>query len=269
MSGSWAIDAWYAADALARRVRPSRLQIGARALRAGVCLGLASPELLAAVDEEAYARRRYAYHDTDEHNLRGLFPWEERALQAFPETGRVLVTAVGGGREVLALRRRGYEVVGCECNERLRARANALLERLAPGEPVRPVARDRCLVDAGLFDAAVVGWGSYTAIRGTSRRRAFLSELGACLRPGAPALISFFARSGDARRFRVIAAVGNAIGAITGAEPVEIGDVVDPTYQHYVARDELAEELSAAGFALERWSGDGYDHAVARRLAGL
>jgi SAM-dependent methyltransferase len=269
MTASWKVRAWYAADALVRQVRPARLRAGVRSIHAGVCLGLASDELLVAVDEEAYARRRYAYHDTDAHNLRGLFDWEERALaSSFPAQGRVLVTSAGGGREVVALWRRGYEVVACECNERLRARANALLRRLGADIEVLPAPRDHCLVRPEAFDAAVVGWGSYTFIRGTARRRAFLAELAQSLRPGAPALLSFFARRGDALRFQLIRTVGNAVARVGGGERVEIGDVIDPTWQHYVARHELAQELASAGLHLERWSQDGYAHAIARRIDG-
>ena len=266
MNRSWQVRAWYAADAVVRRVRPVPLRVAARSIHAGVCLGLASRELLVAVDEAAYASHRYAYHDTDEHNLRGLFDWELAALgSAFPQQGRILVTSAGGGREVVALWRRGYEVVACECNERLRHRANALLSTLGADLEVLPVERDHCLVRPGTFDAAVVGWGSYTFIRGTARRRAFLTELAASLRPGAPALLSFFARRGDPLRFRAIRTLGNALARISGGEKVELGDVVDPTWQHYVARGELEQEAAHAGLLLERWSQDGYAHAIVRR----
>ena len=41
----------------------------------------------------------------------GLFAWEERALEAFPRSGRVLLGAAGAGRELGALVARGFEVV--------------------------------------------------------------------------------------------------------------------------------------------------------------
>lgn len=260
----WKVRAWYATDALVRRVRPSALQVGLRAVRSGLCLGLASPETLVALDEEAYASRRYAYHDTDAHNLRGLFDWEERALDAFPARGRLLVTAAGGGREVIALARRGYDVLGCECNDRLRARAHRLLEQLGLDAEIVAVPRDRCFIATQPFDAAIVGWGSWTFLRGSAARRRFLEELAASLKPGAPVLLSFFARDEDRRRFRLVCALGNSLGRLTGAVPVELGDVVDPTWQHYVSRAELERELEAVGYRLERWSREGYAHALVR-----
>jgi hypothetical protein len=166
---------------------------------------------------------------------------------------------------VIALWRRGYEVVACECNDRLRGRANALLREVGADIEVLPVERDRCPTDLGAFDAVVVGWGSYTFIRGTARRRAFLGELAGSLKPGAPVLLSFFARHSDAPRFWVIRTIGNALARVTGREPVEIGDMVDPTWQHYVSQEELADELWHASLVLEHWSREGYAHAIVRK----
>ncbi|MCB9699794.1 MAG: class I SAM-dependent methyltransferase [Alphaproteobacteria bacterium] len=260
---------WYASDAVLRRIRPTRLRVAARSVVAGAWMGAGTDRWRVEVDEEAYARR-YAYHDSDEHNLRGLFAWEAEAIAAsFPTAGRVLVTSAGGGREVIALRRMGYDVVGTECHPVLRERARELLLRLATDVGVMPAERDRVGSVEGPFDAAVVGWGAYTFLRGTARRRAFLAELGALLTPGAPVLLSFFAREGDPRRFRWLAAVGNAVGGLLGRERVEVGDVLDPTWQHYVAREELDAELASAGLRLERWIPRPYAHAIARRPLDL
>ncbi len=258
------VRAWYAADRALHLLKPSRVGVVARAVHGGLWLGAAPPEVLVAIDEEAYARR-YAYHDTDDHNLRGWFDWEREVLAtAFPPSGRVVLTAAGGGREVVALRRSGYEVVAGECNEVLRARANGLLLRLGMVGDVLPLERDHALVGCGTFDAAVVGWGSYTFVRGGARRVAFLRELRASLRPGAPVLLSFFARTRDSRRLHLVRTVANAVAGVTGREPTELGDVLDPTWQHYFSREELEAELVAAGMMLERWSTEGYAHAVAR-----
>mgnify|MGYP000138231849 CR=1 FL=1 len=254
-----------AGDALVRRVPKGRLRVAARILHSGLWCGLASDELLAQVDLAVYARGRYAYHDTDEHNLRGLFPWERRALaEHFPSTGRLLVTGAGGGREVVALEALGFDVLAYECNPELRARANGLLARRGAQARVGAVARDQCPPYPGDLDAAVVGWGSFTFLRGADRRRRFLRDLAGGLRPGAPALLSFFVR-GDARRFRWIARLGNTLGRARRGPPVEPGDVLDPVWQHYVTRDELAGDLAVAGLQLVTFSTDGYGHAVVRR----
>ncbi|MCA9488535.1 MAG: hypothetical protein KC621_01390 [Myxococcales bacterium] len=255
---------WFATDAILRRLRPTRLRVAARSVVGGAWMGAGSERWRDEVDEEVYARR-YAYHDTDEHNLRGLFEWEAAAIaSSFPSAGRVLITSAGGGREVIALRRAGYEPVGTECHPVLRQRAVDLLTRSGLEASVVRAERDRVGEVSGPFDAAIVGWGAYTNIRGTRRRRAFLQELVAHLAPGAPVLLSFFARDGDPRRFRWLSGVGGTVAGLLGREPVEVGDVLDPTWQHYFRREELEAELASAGLRLERWVRTPYAHAIAR-----
>lgn len=259
---------WFATDTTLRRVRPSRWQGPARAVVAGVFMGAGSERWRDEVDEEAYSRRRYSYHDTDEHNLRGLFAWEREALSAaFPPSGRILVTSAGGGREIIALARLGYDVVGTECHAGLRRRAEGLVARLGIRSAVLPAPRDHVGAVDGPFDAAVIGWGAYAYVRGARRRRAFLEELRAELVPRAPILLSFHTREGDRRRFRWLTAIGNTVARLADHEPVEIGDVLDPTWQHYFTRDELRAELASAGFELVSWSRREYGHAVARRTS--
>jgi hypothetical protein len=235
-----------------------------KAVHTGLWLGALSPDALARLDAAVY-RGEYGYHATAEHNLRGLFDWERDSVEAaFPRGGRVLVTAAGGGREVLALRRLGYSVDGYECNEALRGFANRLLDEQGAHGEVRAVPRDECPDVEVPYEAAVVGWGSLSYVRGSARRRRFLARLRAAVREGAPVLVSFYARSYDSRRLRVVARTGSAVGRALGREPVELGDVLDPTYQHYFDRDELRAELESAGFALERFSREGFAHALAR-----
>jgi hypothetical protein len=261
------VRAWYEVERAIRKVRPGTLAVGLRSVHAGLLLGTATPALLEAIDAEAY-RRRYAYHGTDDHDLRGLFPWEQAALRAaFPPSGHLLVTAAGGGREVVALQRLGYRVTAAECNEALRARANELLRRLGLEPCVAAAPRDACPTSGGPFDAAILGWGSYSFVRGAERRRALLAELAGGLRPGAPALISFFHRTRDARRLRVIRDVARAVGAVAGGVPVELGDLVDPCWQHAFDRSEIEREVLGTGLALEAFSTEGYGHALLRRLS--
>lgn len=238
---------------------------GAVAAHSGLWLGLLSEADLQAVDEATY-QGKYAYHHTDDHNLRGLFDWETAAIDRwFPASGRVLVTSAGGGREIVALRRRGLEVVGFECNAELRSGADALLARLRLGGPVLPAPRD--VVPAGLpgpFDAAVVGWGALTYLRGRARRLRFLQQLGATLRPGAPVLASFYARTREARRLQLVQTLGDAVGRWLGREPLELGDVLDPVFQHYFSEDEVRSELTAAGFTVEHYAAEPFAHVVAR-----
>ena len=175
----------------------------------GVWLGVLRRADLHAIDERFYDRNA-PYHG-DAHNLRGLFPWEETALQAFDGCGRVLVIGAGGGREVLALARRGHAVEGYECNAALVEYAAEFLPRQACDAPVRHLPRDEVPAPGEPFDGIILGWSAYTLIPGRAHRIHLLRRLRALVRPGGPVLLSFFTRAGGGPRFRVSAAVANGI----------------------------------------------------------
>ncbi|MCB9679296.1 MAG: hypothetical protein H6737_29600 [Alphaproteobacteria bacterium] len=242
--------------------RTGRRLTAVRAVHTGAWLGALSNDALAALDEATYAAS-YAYHTTEAHNLAGLFPWEEDVLaRHFPRSGRLLVTSAGAGREVVALRRKGFDVDAFECNAQLCDLANALLARLELHGDVRLAPRDGWVDVGATYDGIVVGWGSYTNIRGRARRVALLRGLRGMTNPGAPLVASFFPRPSRDRAFRVTAMVGNGVAGLLGHEAVEVGDVIDPTYQHYFAREEAFAELRAGGFRPVEWSEEGYGHAV-------
>src|SRR5687768_11996115 len=80
----------------------------ARAVFVGTWLGLLDRRALQAADE-LYYRRVRMYHN-DGYNLSGLFAWEADAFDRYFQGCRsLLVTSAGGGREVVALERRGLE----------------------------------------------------------------------------------------------------------------------------------------------------------------
>src|SRR5262245_21605165 len=96
------------------------------------------------------------------YNRKGLWAWEQEMLERyFPAGARVLVASAGGGREMLALHRLGYEPDGFECNDRLRTFANDFLCGEGLLVTIHPASRDSCPAGLGLYDAAVVGWGAY------------------------------------------------------------------------------------------------------------
>jgi hypothetical protein len=211
---------------------------------------------------------------SEEHNRYGLFDWEEESLRDFfPVGGRLLVTAAGGGREVLALAARGYEVDGFECNPGLVDYAAELLSRDGATATVRHLPADRAPADGGPYDGAIVGWGSYMLVPGRARRIAFLRELRALLPGGAPILLSFFTREPGAPRYRVVAAVARVVRRLRRGEPVELGDDLTPNYVHPFTEAEVEAELVDGGFRVARFRPQGagrYDtgfavaHAAAR-----
>lgn len=237
----------------------------AKAVLDGIWLGLLDEEALREVDEAYYARMRQ-YADPA-FNRRGLWSWEARAIDAyFRGRRRVIVTACGGGRELLALAARGHEVVGYECNARLVDAARALL----PGVPIDTVAPSEWPHAAPKADGIVVGWSSYMLMRGRARRVAFLRGARSVLEPGAPLLLSFISRPADASYFTVASRVGGAVERAVRrrSRAVELGDTFLPNFMHQFDDAELAGELREAGFAiaaLARGSGlreDDYGWAV-------
>lgn len=226
-----------------------------QAVYEGVWLGLLRRSDLHAFDERFYDRNG-AYHD-EAHNLRGLFPWEVTALEAFEGCRRLLVIGAGGGREVLALSRMGYEVEGYECNRALVAFADDFLPRQGCAGRVRWLARDAVPDAAAPFDGIIVGWSAYMLISGRAHRIGLLRRLLPLVKPGGPILLSFFTRAADGPRVRVAAAVANAIRAVLRRERVDRGDALAPNFVHFFTAPEIGAELREAGWEPRRFTGQG------------
>jgi hypothetical protein len=135
-----------------------------------------------------------------------LFPWESRLIDAhFPKPpATVLIGGAGGGREALALERRGYRIVAFEPAEPL---ATALYRRRSGENPSLEVLVGRYqdlplltspngsrtsidLRQRPRFDAAMMGWASFSHIRSDSERVEALRQMGALT--NGPILVSYF-----------------------------------------------------------------------------
>jgi hypothetical protein len=217
----------------------------------GFFLGILDRSTLHRVDDEVYRRRR-SYH-SDEHNLRGLFPWEEEAIaRHFQGCRRLLLIGAGGGREVIHLGKEGREVHGFECNAALVDVANRLVAREGFEQPVTVawLARDVLPDLPGGFDGLILGWSAYMFVIGRQQRIDLLRGLRALGTDRAPVLLSFFTRSPDYRRYHRIARVANAIRSVLRRPPVEPGDDLAPNFVHRFTSDEVQAELAEAGFEM-------------------
>lgn len=227
----------------------------------GVWLGAADDALLHAIDARYYAGQ--AEYADPRYNRSGLHEWEAALLaEHFSASRRLIVTAAGGGREVLALAKQGFEVLGFEPHPRLADAARALLVEEGTTATVEQCVRDRWPASGRTADGVIVGWGSYMLIRGRERRVRFLHDARASLAPGSPILLSFFVRAGDTLYFRTVARTGTAIARLRRAPAVELGDALAPNYVHYFTKSEIEEEMREAGWTLAAFGSRDYGYAV-------
>ncbi len=227
----------------------------------GIGLGILTRNHLHGISERAYSG--IDTYQADDYNRSGLSPWEERALESrFAGRRRILVAAAGGGREVLALRRRGLHVDGFEANPTLVAYANDLLKREGWEAPIRQATWDACPEYGATYDGVIIGWGAYMHIRGRQRRVALLAQLRDRVETGAPLLLSFLGVERFSKWMRLAAAIGNGLAVVSRRERVELGDWMEPDYKHFFTRDELGRELADGGFELVEYNSGSPGSAV-------
>ncbi len=238
-----------------------------RALFEGLWLGLLGRGQLHALDAACYDA--WQQFSDPAYNRGGLLAWEESAVTSrFGGCRRLLVAAAGGGREVLALERLGYEVEAFECHGALAAAANVLLAEEGCAARVRAAPRDGCPDFSARLDGAIIGWGAYTLIQGRQHRVAFLRQLRRRLAVGAPLLVSFFHRRGEERGDAWRTAIAGALRRLRRRPPPELGDALAPNFVHRFSRDEIAAELAEGGFEMAHHDTRDYGHAVALAMPG-
>jgi hypothetical protein len=215
----------------------------------GIWLGLLSREQLARIDHRYYDEA--PEYLTESHNLRGLFGWERDAVERhFGGVRSIVVTSAGGGREMLALAKAGYQVAGYEPHLELTRFGNQLLAREGANARIHACARDVWPPAAEPADAVVVGWSGYMLTQGRAARVEFLRGAARHLPPGAPVLVSFFAAEYRDVRLRTAARLGTRLRRLRGREPVQLGDALLPNLVHFFSRDELAAEFADGGIDL-------------------
>ncbi len=238
----------------------------------GLWLGLLDAKSLAEFDtifyaqtKEYFAGRKASYTEGD-WNDQGLFSWEAKAIaDHFPPGGRVVVTSAGGGREILALLKAGYDAVGYEPNAELcRGGEELLAARGYPGR-LHQSARDHFPEGAPSCDAIVVGWGSYTNMAPRAARVAFLQEVHAHSAPGGRVLLSYISRAKDDKEHVRIAARAALVRRILRRPPPEVGDALQPNFVHRFTEAEALGEIRAAGFDVVHSAAKPYGHAVLER----
>jgi len=234
---------------------------GSQALFEGFWMGLLPESVYDVISQQSYGEGKP--YTNAQYLDSGFHFWEDVAVrQNFTPCSRVLVAAAGGGRELIALTRSGFEAAGFECSRAMvEAGKRALVERgiaanLDWAPPcVVPPPPDR------KFDAMIVGWNGYCYISPRDRRIAFMKSLREQLQPGSPILLSTAIRTPAARLPVWTARVANAVRACTFRAMVfEPGDTFPGRPKIHFTRRQLEGELGEAGFTPIRfyvWGGYG------------
>jgi hypothetical protein len=237
------------------------------ALHQGFWLGLLEDEALQATITRYYtSHRRYTGPD---HNTAGLLGWESALVDRHLAGCRtVLVGAAGGGREVVALARRGVAVDAFDCTPALVATAKQVLAAEGITAPVYLAPPDGMPSGLGTYDGVILGWGAYSHIAGRPARVRLLRDLASHLRKGGPLLVSLQTRPADPsaqRMFRWICAAARTIRAIRRSHaPVELGDNIHGCFAHRFTRTEIETEVAAAGLRLVHFEEREFGAVVAR-----
>lgn len=238
---------------------------GIEAIHGGIWLGLLDADRLSAATSALYSDE--SLYSEGGYNESGLLEWEREAVERhFPPVGRVLVASAGAGRELFGLEGLGLQAVGFDPSEHLVGIGQRLIKER--GSDVQLVLSEPDAVPdtiIGPFDAVIVGWGGYVHIRGRAARIAFLEQLRSQTADGAPLLVSFFVRSGHDRQFDLSRSVAIAVRRLRRVdEPVELGDTVAGTFDHYSTWDEIEDELGAAGFVIVEKSDATFPYVIGR-----
>jgi SAM-dependent methyltransferase len=200
-------------------------------LRSALVLGLASDEVFARYSDWAYGTSSTYLPNTSAFRDE-LFPWEEKVIDRFfpPPPARILIGGAGGGREAFALARRGYEVVAFDP-------VQALVEAMAANVPedthvetyrasyedlplLTPVGGGRSMAHLGEmrpFDAAIMGWGSFTHVRTEEGRVHAIQSFARATR--GPVLASFLTRSESAETPTLLGRLRRSLPGSYNREP--------------------------------------------------
>jgi SAM-dependent methyltransferase len=246
-------------------------------IRSEFVLAVASGAVIERFNDLSYGKTN-SYDPASSAFRKYLFPWEEQVIEKFfpPPPARILVGGAGGGREVFALANRGYEVVAFEPS---RALVESMSNMVSEGMDIKvfcagyddlphlsPVKLGNSMAnleDMNTFDAAIVGWGSFSHLTNKESRVRTLKTFAKATK--GPIVISFLSFRPNAkdipppsklRRFLP----GNFNREVGNAFSVYIG------FYHEMHEAEIIDIAHQAGLNMVHLSTDGRDtnwpHAV-------
>ena len=182
----------------------------------------------------------------------GLNREETLLLEKLPLTaGRLLVLGMGGGRDAIALARRGFQVVGADYIPAMVTQALKNAER--GGVALEGVVQDLADIrmSAASFDAVILFAGMYSAIPGREGRIALLKRVRDILTPQGYFLCQFFYEEHHTS-YRWAEWVRQAVAFVSqGYLTYEPGDALfgGREFLHFFnSQEELTGEFAAGGF---------------------
>ena len=220
------------------------------AVQTGFWLGVMGEKSLDYSDELIYNSTQ-KYRD-DKYNLSGLYDWEKPMIQKhFINAKNILVIAAGGGREVVALSKMGFEVDGYECNTSLVEYATGLFRKNGIKNSIKYLPRNTVPDEIKKYDGIIIGWGAYSFITGSKTRLSFLSDLYPFLHKETSLMISFLYSKKRTRSDKIIINVSNFFRSFTNREKTEPGDRLIPDYMHYFTEEEIRSELTRCNYKVK------------------
>jgi len=195
---------------------------------------------------------RWSQWGLDErYALLGLFGWEEPFVRRFLKPDdRILIVGSGSGREVIALRRDGYNVEGLEPATAAAELSRDIMKKAGVQAPIRIGGIETVELD-GQFDLFVFSWYCYSYIAHRPTRIAALRSARAHLAPGGRIILSYIIGEPIPKRLPFGAARLAARLTRAGWTP-ENNDVLafEPGglhFEHHFAPGEVEDEARAAG----------------------
>jgi hypothetical protein len=223
------------------------------ALQTGFWLGVMGEKSLDYSDDLTYNKTKF--YREDKYNLSGLYEWEKPMIQKhFTNAKTILVIAAGGGREVVALSRMGFEVDGYECNTNLVEYGNGLLQKNGINSIIKYLPRNTVPELIKKYDGIIIGWGAYSFMMGSKTRRAFLSGLYPFLHKDTSLMMSFLYTKKRSKSDKIVINVANFLRSFGRREKVEPGDRLIPDYMHYFTEEEMKGELIKSNYIVKDFS---------------
>jgi hypothetical protein len=213
--------------------------------------------------DELFYRNTKQYTD-DKYNQSGLFNWERPVIEKhFSNARTILLIAAGGGRETLALSRMGFEVDSYECNRKLIESGNELLKMNNIDNQIKYLPANSVPGKIKKYDGIIVGWGAYSLMQGSKKRRSFLADLYPFLNEETPLMISFLYVEKKTKIDKIIRNISNFFRFFLRREKTELGDRLVPDFIHYFDEEEIKNEIIQSKFRIIDYSTKDYGCLIA------